>query len=87
MERTGVAAIAQNKGTVDHIYLNQLNIHDVIGNVYDKHMDNGGIQMNVLKPKNEEATGISRYNDVKIENCYLDNVNRWGDCDWLYCIL
>lgn len=78
MERTGVAAIAQNKGTVDHIYLNQLNIHDVIGNVYDKHMDNGGIQMNVLKPKNEEATGISRYNDVKIENCYLDNVNRWG---------
>lgn len=78
MERTGVAAIAQNKGTVDHIYLNQLNIHDVIGNVYDKHMDNGGIQMNVLKPKNEAATGISRYNDVKIENCYLDNVNRWG---------
>lgn len=78
MERTGVAAIAQNKGTVDHIYLNQLNIHDVIGNVYDKHMDNGGIQMNVLKPKNEAATGISRYNDVKIENCYLDNINRWG---------
>ena len=32
MNRTGVAAVAQNKGTIDHIYLDGLNIHDVIGN-------------------------------------------------------
>ena len=78
MNRTGVAAVAQNKGTINHIYLDGLNIHDVIGNVYDKHMNNGGIYFTVFKPKNESETGISRYNDVKIENCIVNNVNRWG---------
>lgn len=78
MERTGVAAVAQDKGTVDHIYLNNLNIHDVIGNVYDKHMNNGGIYFTVFKPNDESKTGISRYEDVKIENCMVENVNRWG---------
>ena len=78
MNRTGVAAVAQNKGTIDSIHLDGLNIHDVIGNVYDKHMNNGGIYFTVFKPKNESETGISRYSDVKIENCIVDNVNRWG---------
>ena len=78
MNRTGVAAVAQNKGIIDSIYLDGLNIHDVIGNVYDKHMNNGGIYFTVFKPKNESETGISRYNDIKIENCIVDNVNRWG---------
>lgn len=78
MERTGVAAVAQDKGTVDHIYLNNLNVHDVIGNVYDKHMNNGGIYFTVFKPNDESKTGISRYEDVKIENCMVENVNRWG---------
>ena len=78
MNRTGVAAVAKNKGTIDHIYLDGLNIHDVKGNVYDKHMNNGGIYFTVFKPDNEAETGISRYNDVKIENCIVNNVNRWG---------
>lgn len=78
MNRTGVSGVAQNKGTLEHIYLNGLNIHDVIGNVYDKHMNNGGIYLTVAKPKDEDATGISRYDGVKIENCIVDNCNRWG---------
>lgn len=78
MNRTGVAAIAQNIGTVDHIYLDNLYIHDVIGNVYDKHMNNGGIYFTESMPKNEEATGIAKYNDIRIENCHVENVNRWG---------
>ena len=78
MNRTGVAAVAKNKGTIDHIYLDGLNIHDVKGNVYDKHMNNGGIYFTVFKPDNESETGISKYNDVKIENCIVENVNRWG---------
>ena len=78
MNRTGVAAVAQNKGTIDHIYLDGLNIHDVMGNVYDKHMNNGGIYFTVFNPNNEAETGISRYNDIKIENCIVNNVNRWG---------
>ena len=78
MDRTGVAGVAKNKGTVDHIVLNDLYIHDVTGNVYNKHMTNGGIYFIVEKPENESATEIARYNDVTIQNCYLDTVNRWG---------
>lgn len=78
MNRTGVAGVAQDKGTIEHIYLNNLYIHDVIGNVYDKHMNNGGIYFTVFQPHNEEETGISRYDGVKIENCTVENVNRWG---------
>lgn len=78
MNRTGVAAVAQDKGTLEHIYLDNLNVHDVNGNVYDKHMNNGGIYFTVFKPNNEALTGIPRYDDVKIENCKVDTVNRWG---------
>ena len=53
-------------------------IHNVTGNVYNKHMTNGGIYFIVAKPTNEGETGIARYNDVQIRNCSLDTVNRWG---------
>ena len=78
MNRTGVAVVAQNGGTLDHIYLKGLDIQDVQGNVQDKHMNNGGIYFTVFKPENEGSTGIARYNDVRIEDCYLKSVNRWG---------
>ena len=78
MDRTGVAGVAKDNGTVDHIVLKDLYIHDVTGNVYNKHMTNGGIYFIMEKPTNEATTGVARYNDVKIKNCYLDTVNRWG---------
>lgn len=78
MDRTGVAGVAKDNGTVDHIVLNDLYIHDVTGNVYNKHMTNGGIYFIMEKPTNEATTGVARYNDVRIKKCYLDTVNRWG---------
>lgn len=78
MDRTGVAGVAQDNGTVDHIVLDDLFIHNIKGNVYNKHMCNGGIYFVVEKPANENETGIARYNDVQIKNCHLDTVNRWG---------
>ena len=78
MDRTGVAGVAKDNGTVDHIVLNDLYIHDVTGNVYNKHMTNGGIYFVVAKPTNEGETGIARYNDIQIRNCSLNKVNRWG---------
>ena len=78
MDRTGVAGVAKDNGTVDHSVLNDLYIHDVTGNVYNKHMTNGGIYFIVAKPTNEGETGIARYNDVQIRNCSLNKVNRWG---------
>ncbi len=78
MDRTGVAGIAKDGGTMDHVYLEDLYIHDIDGNLQDKHMDNGGIQFNVSKPTDESKTGIARYNDVKITNCYVKDVKRAG---------
>ena len=63
---------------MDHVYLEDLYIHDIDGNLQDKHMDNGGIQFNVSKPTDESKTGIARYNDVKITNCYVKDVKRAG---------
>lgn len=78
MNRTGVAVIAENIGTVNHVVLKDLYIHDVDGNVYDKHMANGGIYVIAHKPLNEAATGIARFDDVQVLNNRVERVNRWG---------
>lgn len=78
MNRTGVAVVAQNAGTLHHIHLRELDIRHIHGNVYDKHMNNGGIYFTAFKPADEAATGISRYDDILIEGCYLEDVYRWG---------
>lgn len=78
MDRTGVSGIAKNGGTMEGITLKDLFIHDVDGNIQDKHMNNGGIQMNVLQPDNESETGIARYQDILIEGCYVKDVSRAG---------
>ena len=77
MDRTGVAAVTQNIGTADHIFLRNLEIRNVQGNVYNKHMCNGGIYMVCAMPK-DASTGIAKYDNVLIEGCTLSNVNRWG---------
>jgi len=77
MDRTGVAGVAQNIGTVDHIVLRNLDISNIQGNVYNKHMCNGGIYMVCAQPE-DPASGIAKYDDVLIEGCNLNNVNRWG---------
>ena len=78
MDRTGVAAVAKNRGTLHSIKLDNLFIHDVNGNVYNKHMNNGGIYMTSFTPDNESETGVARYDGVEIKNCYVKNVSRWG---------
>lgn len=78
MDRTGVAGMTQNIGTADHIVLDDLYVHDVDGNVYNKHMLNGGIYFIAALPTNETQMGIPRYNDLQITNCHVENVYRWG---------
>ncbi|WP_270367680.1 hypothetical protein [Eubacterium ramulus] len=78
MNRTGVAGIAKNRGTLHEIHLNNLYIHDVEGNVYDKHMNNGGIYFTCLKPDEEEKTGVARYENVSVRGCHLKRTSRWG---------
>ena len=85
-DRTGVAAVAKNRGTLHNITLCGLYIHDVSGNVYNKHMNNGGIYMTAFKPDDEAATGISRYDGVTVKDCFVQNVSRWGIAvGYTYC--
>lgn len=78
LDRTGVAGVAKNRGTLRNITLSNLYIHDVSGNVYNKHMNNGGIYLTAFKPDNEEATGVARYDGVTVRDCFVQNVSRWG---------
>ena len=78
MNRTGVAVVAKDKGIRNGIILQNLSIHDVNGNVYDKHMNNGGIYMTALKPANEKATGVARFKDITVTGCFVYRVSRWG---------
>ena len=78
MNRTGVAIVARDKGVRHGITLRHLSIHDVEGNVYNKHMNNGGIYATALRPTDEEATGVPRYQDMTIEGCFVYRVSRWG---------
>ncbi len=78
MDRTGVAVVAQNGGTLRNITLRNLYVHDVHGNVYNKHMNNGGIYATCLKPENEAQTGVARFDRFVVENCFVYRVSRWG---------
>lgn len=78
MNRTGVAVVAKDRGVRSGITLRNLFIHDVNGNVYDKHMNNGGIYATALKPADEAATGVARYRDFLVEGCFVYRTSRWG---------
>ena len=78
MDRTGVAVVAKNKGTLRNITLRNLQIHDVKGNVYNKHMNNGGIYITAFLPDDEKKTGVARYDNITIEDCFVYRVSRWG---------
>lgn len=78
MNRTGVAVVAKDRGVRSGITLRNLFIHDVNGNVYDKHMNNGGIYATVLKPTEEAASGVARYRDFLVGGCFVYRTSRWG---------
>lgn len=78
MDRTGVAVVAKNGGTLRNITLKNLYVHDVEGNIYNKHMNNGGIYITALRPDKEEETGAARYDGFTIEDCFVYRVSRWG---------
>lgn len=78
MDRTGVSVIAKDRGCLHSITLRNLVIHDVDGNVYNKHMNNGGIYISASKPEDEEKSGVARFEHLLISGCTVFNVSRWG---------
>ena len=86
MDRTGVAGIADNGTTMSHVTLDNLNIHDVDGNLYDKHMANGGIYFMAHLPRTRTSADddawlqehVSRFDHITIRNSTVKDVDRWG---------
>src|SRR4029077_4175576 len=69
--RRGVHVIADNYGEVHHVYLSNLDIHDVNGS--DKEKANGGITYSSFGDSRP-----SRFVDLRIENNYIHHVDRSG---------
>lgn len=77
LSRSGVAVIAKNRGTLHNIELENLFIHDVEGNIYDKHLNNGAIYFSALMPEDENCDA-ARFDNVHIHHCRIENCCRWG---------
>lgn len=73
--RRGVNVIAENSGDLHHIYIRNLDIHDVNGIDTDK--ANGGIMYHCVGD-----TKPSRFVDLRIENNRIHHVDRSGIFGW-----
>lgn len=78
MCHTGVSAVARDRGVMRNITLYDLYIHDIKGNVYDKHLNNGGIYFTCSSPENEASTGPALFENVTIARCTVTDTSRWG---------
>lgn len=77
LERRGVYIQAEDKGTVNHIYLKNLDIHDVqINKKYvnsNSYKTSGGIFVQITG-----NTTPTKFDDLLIENCTIQDVDRTG---------
>ncbi|MCD6288616.1 MAG: hypothetical protein J7M12_05825 [Candidatus Hydrogenedentes bacterium] len=75
-DRRGVLISASNFGVVDHIYLKELDIHDIKGiagqSISAK--DTGGIGIKLL----DDDLVDTRFNDILIEGCTISRVDNTG---------
>lgn len=71
--RAGVRVVADNFGTMHHIHLKDLFVHDVNGSNVKN--DGGGTG---IKWENYGEKVKSRFDDLLIENCYLVRTDRDG---------
>ncbi|MEG2291381.1 MAG: fibronectin type III domain-containing protein [Clostridium sp.] len=69
--RTGVVIEASDIGVLNHVYLKNINVHDVNGNSTRKDLHNGGIYYAV-----SGSIAPSKFNDILVEGCTVKNVNR-----------
>ncbi len=91
-DRRGVMVALDNFGTANHIYLKNLNIHHVKGQLGNAStMVNGaipkrtgGIYFDVLG-NSEQSSSKSRFNDILIDSCsigYCENIGLGFDNEW-----
>jgi len=78
--RQGVRILGVDAGTLDHIYLKDLEVHDVNGSITvgrDGGKCNAGILFDV-----EGSSVPTNFNDILIEDCYVHDCQRSGIKLW-----
>jgi hypothetical protein len=76
-DRRGVYLSAKNFGTVDHLYVRNLYIHNIKGIVDETSMEGkrtGGIIVETI----DDNTTPTRFNDILIEGCVISTVDNQG---------
>jgi hypothetical protein len=75
-ERRGVEIGASNYGIVEHVYLKNLIVHDIKGNVGNKDSDkkSSGIYFGVI----DDKIKATRFNDILVEGCLIYNCQNEG---------
>ena len=73
--RRGVNLVAENSGDLHHLYLQNLDIHDVNGT--DTEKVNGGIHYHAIGDSKP-----SRFVDLRIEDNHISRVDRSGIFGW-----
>ncbi len=69
--RYGMRVLASDFGTVHHIHLVDLEVHDVTGDSNDK--DTGGILFDIVG-----TATATKFDDLLIDGCYVHHVTRTG---------
>ncbi|MDI1317038.1 MAG: hypothetical protein PSU83_07020, partial [Flavobacterium sp.] len=91
-DRRGVMVAIDGYGTANHVYLNNLNIHHIKGQLGNSNFAinnaitkrTGGIYFSVLG-FTESITNKSRFNDIQISGCnisYSENIGLAFDNEW-----
>lgn len=75
-DRRGVRIEAENVGTLNHIYLQNLNIHNIKGSVGQTRNDKrtGGIGFGIV----DVSLAETHFNDILIENCEIYSCENQG---------
>jgi hypothetical protein len=77
--RRGVRVLGQDGGMLDHVYLRDLDVHDVNGDLSELGYGEptGGIVFDVLL-----GSVTTKFNDVLVEGCYVYDCDRSGILTW-----
>ncbi len=76
MNRTGVCVVAQNKGVIHNITIENMIVRNIAGNVYSKSMCNGGIICCAIKPTTGEDSRVPRFEGITVKGCHVEKVSR-----------
>ncbi|NVO20851.1 MAG: DNRLRE domain-containing protein [Bacteroidetes bacterium] len=75
-DRRGVRIEAENYGTANHIYLRNLNIHNIKGSIGQNRSDKrtSGIGYAIV----DASTTDTHFNDILVENCVITSCDNQG---------